>query len=163
MTAELTVQGDEQGYSTGISTNRPRLVIDVNLILRQGNQVLVSQRKNSDFFSGFFGVPAGHLELEESVVEALVREVHEEIGIEIRPTDLTFKHVMHNAYGIGRIALFFECKTWRGDVENREPDKCGSVEWVDIRKLPSKSIPHIRQALQCYLDGKAFSTFGWKD
>lgn len=55
---------------------------------------------------------------------ALIREAREETGITIAAEDISFAQVMHNAYGLGRMAFFFEVRSWTGQVTNRERARC---------------------------------------
>jgi 8-oxo-dGTP diphosphatase len=51
------------------------------IIIHRGRVLLVQQRKSSVY--GKWGFPGGHVEATESTEEALVREVKEELGIDI--------------------------------------------------------------------------------
>jgi 8-oxo-dGTP diphosphatase len=123
------------GDMRGITLDRPRVIVDVNLLLRDGDSILLGLRR-AGFAAGMYSPPAGHLELGESVRDALIRETREEIGITITPGDARFVQVMHDAYGIGRMAFFFEARTWTGNITNREPDKCGELRWFPLGALP---------------------------
>lgn len=156
MTAtELSSQTKHKGES------RYRPIADVNLILRRKGHILLGRRQNTGFGDGAFNPPAGHLEQDESVVEALIREAREEIGIVIEPADVHFAHVVHNAYGPGRVAFFFEVTRWSGEVRNIEPEKCSQLRWFPLDKLPHPMIDYIREAIEHYSAGQTFSTFGW--
>ncbi len=108
-------------------TPRPRrhsLTGDVHLLLiGPGGQVLFGRRRNTGFEDGAWHVPAGHLEAGESVVQALVREANEEVGITIAAKDVQFTHVMHSSSSGERAAFFFTVQDWEGTPENREPGK----------------------------------------
>jgi 8-oxo-dGTP diphosphatase len=101
-------------------THRHKLTGDVHLLLlNPGGQVLFGRRQNTGFEDGAWHLPAGHLEAGESVLEALIREAKEEIGVVITPEDVEFAHVMHSSASGGRVAFFFTVRRWGGTLENR--------------------------------------------
>lgn len=150
------------GDTAGITVDRPRVIVDVNLLLIREKEILLARRKGG-FADGYYSLPAGHLELGEPVVAALIREAHEELGIDIECDDARFVQVMHNSYGIGRLAFFFEVKKWSGQARNLEPHKCEDIRWFSLNDLPGQMVPHIRDAIGHYIEhGDACLTlYGW--
>jgi|HubBroStandDraft_5_1064220.scaffolds.fasta_scaffold118624_2 8-oxo-dGTP diphosphatase len=162
-TEPATAADARAGDLRGITLDRPRVIVDVNLLLRDGDSILLGLRRGG-FAAGMYSPPAGHLELGESVRDALIRETREEIGIIIAPDDARFVQVMHNAYGIGRMAFFFEARTWTGNIANREPDKCGELRWFPLGALPGAlMVPYIRDAIASYAAGNPpeLTLYGW--
>jgi 8-oxo-dGTP diphosphatase len=158
-----TVVAVKSGDLSGITLDRPRLIVDVNLLLRDGPNILLGRRVSAKFGNGCYSLPAGHLELGESVKAALIREAHEELGITIAPEHVKFAQVMHNSYGLGRIAFFFEVSIWAGEVTNREPEKCDDLRWFPLDALPAPMIPYIRQTIDSYRAGETakLTLYGW--
>ena len=134
---------------------------DVHLLLRRNNEILLGQRQNTGYEDGAWHLPAGHLEAAESVVDALIREADEEVGVRIAPEDVLFAHLMHNSSSGGRMALFFLVDVWEGTPMNREPDKCAALEWFPIDSLPEHMIEYCRTALDHIAGNSSFSVFGW--
>ncbi|WP_280455526.1 NUDIX hydrolase [Nocardia brasiliensis] len=134
---------------------------DVHLILRRDGKVLFGQRQNTGFEDGAWHLPSGHLEAGESVVEALIREAQEEIGVRIAPRDVQFSHVMHNSSSGGRMAFFFTVDTWADEAVNLEPEKCAKIAWFDTSELPDRMIGYCRTALGEIAASESFSVFGW--
>ncbi|WP_433194333.1 NUDIX hydrolase [Nocardia sp. CA-107356] len=145
----------------GSDTRRHKVTGDVHLVLRRGNEVLFGQRQNTGFEDGAWHLPSGHLEADESVIDALIREAKEEIGTVIKPEDVRFSHIMHNSSSGGRMAFFFTVRTWQGEPENQEPDKCSELQWFSTDALPQHMIDYCRVAMQSIADGKSFSVYGW--
>ena len=77
------------------------------LILLKANQTLLSRRYNTGYEDGNYSLVAGHVEADETVLEALVREAEEEAGIRVEPEDLEFVSVLHRHTGGRRIYLDF--------------------------------------------------------
>jgi 8-oxo-dGTP diphosphatase len=140
---------------------RYRACIDVHLILRRGEQILLGQRQNTGFADDSWHLPSGHTEDGESATTALIREAGEEIGVSIGPAEVRFVHLMHHRTDSGRIALFFEVTRWHGEPENREPNKCVSWDWFALTDLPANVIPYAAQALTHYTKGEVYTERGW--
>ena len=134
------------------------------LVLRERRKVLLLRRYNTGYEDGNYRLIAGHVEPDETVLDALVREAREEVGIEIDRSDLDFLCVVHRKGRNGRVYLdfFFMCDRWGGQPENREPAKCDELSWTDMDNLPDNVISHVRQAIRG-LDGDAalYSEAGW--
>lgn len=157
----LTVGSVLDGDLSGITLNRPRVIVDVNLLVVSGNQILLGRRRNTGFADGLYSLPAGHLNLGESVIAAGVREAKEELGIVVSEDVLRFVQVMHSSYGIGRLAFFFEVQDWMGSITNTEPQKCDDLRWFELGRLPEGMVPYIRTAIEYYLEGRCLTVYGW--
>ncbi|PPJ23134.1 NUDIX hydrolase [Nocardia nova] len=140
---------------------RHKVTGDAHLVLRRGNEVLFGQRQNTGFEDGAWHLPSGHLEADESVIDALIREAEEEIGVTIAPGDVHFSHIMHNSSSGGRMAFFFTVRTWQGEPTNREPEKCSALEWFAADTLPDHMIDYCRVAMEHIAHGRSFSVYGW--
>ena len=148
--------------STTPRDHRHRAVIDVHLLFRDGDRILLGRRQNTGFGDGAYHPPSGHVEAGESVLTAAAREAKEEVGVVIDPDHLELVHVLHNAASGGRLAFFFAVDAWNGTITNTEPDKCSELRWFTTDQLPADDmIGYARQALQQYAVGTAVSTYGW--
>jgi ADP-ribose pyrophosphatase YjhB (NUDIX family) len=141
--------------------NRFRLVSAVHLFLLRDDQVLLLRRFNTGYQDGKYSVVAGHLNGDEPVKVAMIREAREEAGIEIVPSDLDVVGVMHRRSSDERIDFFLAARVWTGEVTNREPHKCDHLAWFDLADLPGNVIPYVRRALENYRQGRWFDSFGW--
>ncbi len=107
---------------------------------------------------GFYSLPAGHLETGERLVQAVVREAHEEIGLDLQETDLTLYHVMHRQNAEVKseyIDFYFKVAYWIGEPVNNEPEKCEHIKWFPLEALPHKIVPSVKAAIEFY-KGKLF-------
>lgn len=76
--------------------DRFKLIADVHIFLKnERNEILLLRRVNTGYEDGNYSVIAGHLDGQEEVVEAAIREAGEEAGIEIRASDIEVVGVMH--------------------------------------------------------------------
>lgn len=108
---------------------------------------MLTRRYNTGYCDGHYSVVAGHLEGGEDVVTATVREAHEEIGIQIEPSEVTLAGVMHRLSDEERIEFFLTAARWHGGIVNNEPHKCDDVRWFPVSDLPRDTIPYIGTAI----------------
>ncbi len=95
---------------------RLALVAAVHVFLRRSDQVLLLLRHDTGYMDGCYSVVAGHLDGDEEVVTAAIREAREEAGIEIPPSDVKVVGVMHRRSSDERVDLFVECPPGQGTL-----------------------------------------------
>jgi len=142
---------------------RARFPVTVHLFFLRNDQVLLSRRYNTGYEDGKYSVPAGHVELGESLLQTARREAWEETGVRLLPQDIQWVHVMQRKGEEVRVDFFASVAAWQGEIRNMEPDKCDELRWCAFDGLPENTIPYVRQALGHYLDGVTFSLFGWDE
>ncbi len=140
---------------------RFRLVSAVHLFLLQGGKVLLLRRYQTGYEDGNFSVVAGHLDGNETVVAAAMREAREEVGIVLAAQDVHVVGVMHRRSTDERIDWFVVCERWAGEITNAEPEKCDELCWADPERLPPNVIPYVRRAIENFRAGRWFDSFGW--
>lgn len=143
-----------------MKSERLRMPVAVHLLLTREDHVLLLRRYNTGYEDGNFSVPAGHLDGNETVIEAMIREASEEIGIHLAPSEARVVQVMHRFAEEERIDYFLEADRWSGEISLEEPDKCDHLEWFPVQSLPSNMVPYVAYGIRCWGDRVAFSTFG---
>lgn len=140
---------------------RHKLKIAVYLILIKEGKVLLLRRCNTGWQDGNYSLPSGHVDPDETLVDALIRESEEEIGIILKPSDLKLVHTMHrmNIY----VDFYYICENWSGVPENKEPEKCDDLSWFNINELPRNIVLSVKQAIDKYREGVSFSEFNPED
>jgi len=139
-----------------------RIYAAVYLVLVKDGRVMLSKRRNTGYRDGNYSLIAGHLDGGESATASMVREAREEAGIMLAPDDMQFAHVMHRQYPDREyLDIYFKAERWEGEIENREPQKCGGLEWFPLDALPENTIPEVRQALQDMRNGTFYSELGF--
>jgi 8-oxo-dGTP diphosphatase len=151
----------EQCYKKIVKKERSGAALSVYLIVRKNDQILLLLRKNTGYGDGLYGLVSGHVEDGESATDAIIREANEEAGIELVPSQLKVVHVMHSKTNRQNIEIFFECKEWKGTITNKEPEKCGALEFYLKYKLPSNMVEQVEKALQAIERGEIYSELGW--
>jgi 8-oxo-dGTP diphosphatase len=136
--------------------------VTVHMFFLRQNKLLLIRRYQTGYMDGHYSVPAGHLDGNEPVRRAAVREANEEIGVQIDPGDIDFAGVFHRSEGDERVDFFVQVRVWKGEPFNAEPEKCDELCWTDINDLPENTIPYIRRAIENYQTGVLFEEFGWE-
>lgn len=143
-------------------TARPYLASFV--VLRQNGKVAFVLRANTGWMNGYWGLPAGKVELNERAIVAAVREAHEEAGVKIKESDLRLVHLCHRKSDddtLMWIDILFEASTWDGEPMNAEPEVHGELAWFDPTNLPENTVPAVRSYFQQINAGKIYSEYGW--
>lgn len=140
---------------------RAKFPATVHLLFFRDNQILLLRRYNTGFRDGEYSVPAGHLDGNETVMAAAVREAGEETGVRIDAEDIVFSSVMHRNEGDERVDFFVHVLKWEGELFNAEPEKCDELRWVNVQALPENTIPYVRRAIENHQAGISFDEFGW--
>jgi mutator protein MutT len=112
--------------------------IDVaaGLVFRDG-KLLIALRHDDAHLGGLWEFPGGKREREESFEECLVRELREELGIEVEIRDLIETDT--HAYPERTVRLkFFRC-AWKAN----EPQTlgCAAFKWVSAQELKDFEFP----------------------
>jgi 8-oxo-dGTP diphosphatase len=140
---------------------RSRFPVAVHLFFFRDDHVLLLRRFNTGWEDGKYSVPAGHVEIGETVIQATIREAREEIGVQLEHQDIEVVHVMNRKSEEERIDFFLVVKRWTGEIVNNEPDKCDELSWYPLTSWPSNVIPYVRKGWENYRDRIPFSEFGW--
>jgi 8-oxo-dGTP diphosphatase len=153
--------GNDKIAGKGIFSMHAKFPVTVHMFFLRGNEILLIRRYHTGYMDGYYSLPAGHLDGNEPVRQAAVREAHEEIGVGIDPVDIHFAGVFHRSEGDERVDFFLHVPRWAGEPVNAEPEKCDELRWADISDLPGNTIPYIRRAIENYRSGVLFEEFGW--
>lgn len=121
------------------------LVSAVALIDVDG-RVLLAQRPEGKSMAGLWEFPGGKVEAGETPERALVRELHEELGIDTWQSclaPLTF--ASHRYADFHLLMPLFACRKWDGTPQPREGQTLKWVRANDLRDypMPAADIPLI--------------------
>lgn len=112
-------------------------------------QVLLCLRKNTRHFPGYWSLPIGHIEELETPLDAIRRELYEELGIQ-----LIDAHCLTRLFDPANKVdhSVFVIDDWRGEPENLETELCELVDWFTFEDLPSPLTPISFTILQSFQD-----------
>ncbi len=102
-------------------------------------RVLIAQRPQGKSLAGLWEFPGGKVEADERPEEALIRELHEELGISVEESclaPLTFASFAYPDFHL--LMPLYICRRWSGFVEARENQ---ALKWVAPKNLRAYSMP----------------------
>lgn len=110
----------------------PDKIIDVavGVLLRPDGTVLLGNRPADKPWPGWWELPGGKLEPGETVLQALARELHEELGIEVTTSAPWVTYVHEYPTTTVRLA-FCRVTGWLGEPKGLEGQE---LRWIDLRR-----------------------------
>ena len=111
-------------------------VVAVALVDADG-RLLVQQRPPGKPFAGLWEFPGGKVEPGETLEAALIRELHEELGIDTWTSCLAPLTFASQSYPDFHLLMpVFACRRWQGIAHPREGQKLAWVRAKDLRDYP---------------------------
>ncbi len=106
-----------------------RVELTVLCLVEDGNKILLQNRIKKDWQG--YTLPGGHVEKDESFVDAVIREMKEETGLDIKNPKLV--GVKQFPIKCGRyVVLLFKTNEYSGTLVSSDE---GNMEWVEYDKL----------------------------
>jgi len=142
---------------------RFRIAVSVNVIVAKGDAYLLLRRANTGWADGYYTLPAGHVDGNEALTAAAVRETKEEVGIDVQPEDLELVHVMHRSNKEDdqeRLDFYFLARKWRGEPYLAEPEKSDHLDWFSAAGVPDRTLEHVKSTLVKY-ESQLLSEVNW--
>ena len=100
---------------------RPIVIVAACALLDREGAVLLAQRPAGRPLAGLWEFPGGKVEAGEQPEEALIRELREELGIEIAKEDLTPLTFASHAYPDFHLLMpVYLCRRWQGRLTAHE-------------------------------------------
>lgn len=130
---------------------RPVTEVAVGILIRSNGDFLMTTRPAGKAYAGYWEFPGGKLEANETVEEALRRELIEEIGVTIQDVKVWRSSLVDYPHALVRLT-FCKISTWTGRLHMREsqqfawqnlpvqvkPVLAGTVpvlEWLENEKI----------------------------
>ena len=102
-------------------------------------RVLIAQRPEGKALAGLWEFPGGKMDAGERPEQALIRELHEELGIRVKEpclAPLTFASYAYPEFHL--LMPLYICRRWKGMVQPREEQ---TIKWVMARELRQFAMP----------------------
>ena len=122
----------------GLQVLRKRLIALLALV-NEKNEVLISLRKNKREYDGYWEYPGGKVEENETLGQAIIREIKEEIDLEISKNciaPLTF--AVDQDEGSETVLFLYICRKWEGSITSLLDQR---VKWVKPIDLAEYQMP----------------------
>jgi 8-oxo-dGTP diphosphatase len=121
-------------------TGPVRLILVAAAVLLDGEgRVLLAQRPQGKSLAGLWEFPGGKIEAGERPEAALVRELHEELGVDVAPRDMKPIGFASHAYDDFHLLMPIWCTSrWNGEPTPLEGQ---NLAWVHIDDLSTYPLP----------------------
>ena len=129
------------------------LLVAACALVDTDRRVLITQRPEGKAMAGLWEFPGGKVEDGETPEATLVRELHEELGVETSEKCLAPLTFASHAYDDFHLLMpLYACLRWSGIPQGREGQALKWVRGVDLRSypMPPADLPLI-PALMDYL------------
>lgn len=121
----------------------------------KGN-ILVQDRVDSRWSGITF--PGGHIEKNESFIEAVIREVKEETGLDIEGPEICGTQQFFTDDGIRYIVLFYKTNKFSGELKSSDE---GRVFWINKNELSSYKLANGFDDMFRIFDSDVLQEFQW--
>lgn len=110
----------------------------VAAVIRDGDgRILLTRRPEDKHMGGLWEFPGGKVDNGESPEEALLRELEEELGLEVE-IELPLIFGVHEETGLRILLLFYRARIRAGEPTGREGQ---ALKWVSAADLPAVPTP----------------------
>lgn len=103
----------------------------VSGLLRRGDKILIAERPFGKPYSGYWEFPGGKIEPNESGYDALIRELHEELGITVNTANFLFDHEYTYPDKIVNLQLW-DITDFSGEPHGKEEQ---TLSWVNLTEM----------------------------
>lgn len=113
------------------------LLVSAVALIDADGRVLLAQRPEGKSMAGLWEFPGGKVEPGETPEAALIRELHEELGIDTHASCLAPLTFASHAYPDFHLLMpLFACRRWQGTPQSREGQALAWVRARDLRDYP---------------------------
>ena len=117
----------------------PVVLVAAGLLVDIDGRVLIARRPEGKAMAGLWEFPGGKVEAGETPEAALIRELREELGIDVTETCLApFTFASHRYDDFHLLMPLFVCRVWEGTPSPREGQQ---VRWVMPNRLADFDMP----------------------
>lgn len=118
---------------------KPILLVAAIALVDADGRVLIAQRPKGKHLEGLWEFPGGKLRDGETPEAALIRELNEELGIDVAHTCLAPLSFASHDYGEFHLLMpLYICRIWNGVARGREGQQ---LKWVRPAKLSDWPMP----------------------
>lgn len=134
--------------------------LTVAAVCQRNGRFLMVEERPKGHENSVFNQPAGHIEVGESLTEAVKRETLEETGWQFIPEGLTglYQYRAPNGVDYTRVCFFGSIDEKAEVLTDLDPDIL-AAHWLsadEILNHPRPRSPLVNRCLQDYLDGKHY-------
>lgn len=130
-------------------SGKPIVLVSAAALIDVDGRVLICQRPEGKQLAGLWEFPGGKVEPGETPEACLIRELEEELGIEVAKACLApFVFASHEYESFHLLMPLYLCRKWEGQVVNREHK---AMAWVKPNNLADYPMPPADAPLVAWL------------
>ncbi len=119
--------------------DKPTILVAAVALIDGDGRILIAQRPPGKSLAGLWEFPGGKVEPGETPEIALIRELREELGIEVEEACLgPFTFASHAYEKFHLLMPLYLCRVWQGTPHGREGQV---VKWVRANQLADQPMP----------------------
>ncbi len=120
-------------------TSLPMLLVTAAALVDIDGRVLVQQRPKGKAMAGLWEFPGGKVEAGENLEQSLIRELREELDIDVTEACLAPFTFASHAYEDFRLVMpLFVCRVWKGTLRPREGQ---AIKWLRPVRMTDLPMP----------------------
>lgn len=129
----------EPAHSAAAGTGKRIVLVSAVALIDPDGRVLLARRPEGKALAGLWEFPGGKVDPGETPEAALIRELKEELGIDVAESCLApFAFASHGYENFHLLMPLYLCRRWVGAVTGREGQ---ALAWVRPQKLADYSMP----------------------
>lgn len=122
-----------------LDANLPTILVAAIALIDIDGRILIAERPEGKSMAGLWEFPGGKVEAGELPEAALIRECHEELGIDISASCLApFAFASHSYDDFHLLMPLYLCRKWEGWPEGREGQQ---LKWVRSKDMGQYDMP----------------------
>lgn len=116
------------------------------VIVRSDGRFLLTKRPEGKVYAGYWEFPGGKIEAGESALQAITRELHEELGIQVEQAYPWITQIFTYTHATVRLR-FYRVIKWQGEPFGRENQELSwqSVDSLSVMPLLPANFPVMRK------------------
>ena len=114
----------------------PSVLVSAVALIDADGRVLISKRPEGKTMAGLWEFPGGKVEEKETPEDALIRELKEELGLDIAESCLAALSYAYTDFHL--LMPLFVCRVWKGVPEPKEGQE---IIWVRPMRLGDYAMP----------------------
>jgi 8-oxo-dGTP diphosphatase len=127
----------------------PILLVVAAALVDADGRVLIAKRPQGKSLAGLWEFPGGKLEAGETPEACLIRELDEELGIQVSAACLApFVFASHGYDSFHLLMPLYLCRRWEGSARAREHE---AIAWVKPNRLSDYPMPPADAPLVAWL------------
>jgi len=131
--------GDRRGDTKEAVAGKPLLLVAACALIDTDGRILLARRPENKSMAGLWEFPGGKLDAGETPEAALIRELKEELGIDVTASCLApFAFASHAYEKFHLLMPLYLCRRWKGTPSAREGQR---LAWVRPDRLADYPVP----------------------